>query len=224
MTLSIIARCARTGQFGVAATTSVPAVGKLLAHAAPRVGAVATQGKLNPYLGIDGLSLLKDGHRSEAVIETLISRDDLAERRQLAVLDADGRAAVWTGAGCKDWAGSFIGSGFSVQGNRLTGGDVIERAVAAFGTAPDDPLVSRLIDALDAGLEQGGDRLGEFSAAVYIVEQEDYPLWDIRVDHHANPIAELRRLREVFEAELVPHIRRMPKRQAPGVEEGDYDV
>ncbi|MEO9339454.1 DUF1028 domain-containing protein [Mesorhizobium sp. SB112] len=224
MTLSIIALCEKTGHFGIAAATAVPAVGKLLTHAAPRIGAVATQGLLNPYLGIDGIRLLEDGRSAEEVVKELSEADELAERRQFAVIDAQGQTAVWTGDGCKDWAGSISGNGFSVQGNRLTGRDVVDKSAKRFEDLQDMPLIEGLIEALAVGITDGGDRLGERSATIYIVAEEEYPLWDIRVDDHDNPIAELRRLQKVFAKDLLPHIKQMPSRDHPRGEPGDYDV
>ena len=225
MTISIIARCPKTGEFGIAAATAVPAVGKLLTHALPKIGAVATQAMLNPYLGIDGVRLLAEGRSARAVVDELSAADERAERRQFAVIDRAGDTAVWTGSGCKDWAGSVEGKGFSVQGNRLTGPDVVNAAAEAFEATGGDDLVDRLLRALEAAaIGPDGDRLGERSATIYIVAGEDYPLWDIRVDEHHDPISELARLRQVFAAELLPHIRSMPKREEPGGEPGDYDV
>jgi uncharacterized Ntn-hydrolase superfamily protein len=224
MTLSIIARCPHTGELGIAAATSVPAVGKLLCYAWPRTGAVATQGLLNPYLGIDGIHLLKDGMSAREVVASLSATDERAARRQFAVIDREGRTAVWTGEGCKPWAGALYGEGFSVQGNRLTGPDVAWRAAKRFEAMPEAPLVDRLCEALADGLQTGGDRLGERSATVYVVAEEEYPLWDIRVDDHDDPIGELFRLRDVFAEKLLPHIRKMATREHPGGEPGEYDV
>lgn len=215
MTFSIIARCPRTGQFGVAAATAMPAVGKLLSHAAARVGAVATQAQINPYLGIDGLRLLHQGCSANEVIEQLKRSDPCMELRQCAVIDARGEVVCWTGARCPPWAGSIAGEQFCVQGNRLAGRDVLEAVAAAYRRAAARPLVERLMEAIAAGDASGGDRCGESSATLYVVEQEEYPLWDIRVDHHRDPVAELRRLHRVFGREVVPEILAMPTRANP---------
>lgn len=224
MTLSIVARCPGTGQFGVAAATAVPAVGKLLTHAAPGVGAVATQARLNPYLGIDGIRLLEEGRTAQQVVDELAAADPMSNRRQFAVVDARGRSAVWTGSDCKDWAGAETAEGLSVQGNRLTGPDVVAKAAERYRDMQGDDFVDRLIQSLEAGTRAGGDRLGERSATVFIVDVEEYPVWDIRVDEHHSPIEELKRLRQVFAVELLPHIRRMPRRRGEGDEPGEYDV
>lgn len=215
MTFSIVARCPRTGQFGIAAATAMPAVGKLLTHAAAGVGAVATQARINPYLGIDGLALLREGCEANQVIERLKLTDPCMSQRQVAVIDNQGRMACWTGEQCLPWFGSLSGEDFCVQGNRLTGRDVLEAVAGALDRTRTLPLVERLMEALAAGDSLGGDRKGESSATVYVVDQEEYPLWDIRVDHHSDPLTELRRLHGVFEREVLPEMLRMPTRANP---------
>lgn len=215
MTFSIVARCPRSGQFGVAAATAMPAVGKLLSHAAAGVGAVATQAQINPYLGLDGLKLLGAGCSATQVLERLGATDPAMALRQCAVIDRAGRVACWTGDQCLSWSGSITGEQFSVQGNRLDGPHVLEAVATAYRACSERPLVERLIEAIAAGDRQGGDRLGESSAALYVVDTEEYPLWDIRVDHHRDPLAELRRLHRVFAEQVLPHMLKMPTRQNP---------
>jgi uncharacterized Ntn-hydrolase superfamily protein len=218
MTFSLIAKCPDTGQFGLAAATAIPAVGKLLTHAVAGVGAVATQAKLNPYIGIDGVRLLQNGRSASEVRDILASRDPAAESRQFAVIDRDGGTAAFTGRECLHWAGHQQHEGFSVQGNRLTGQDVLDKVAGCFRDSAGKPLDERLMEALEAGDSVGGDRKGERSATIYIVDKEEYPLWDIRVDAHPNPFAELRRLHDIFARSLVPEIRRMPTRANPAGE------
>ncbi|QNH02713.1 DUF1028 domain-containing protein [Pseudomonas sediminis] len=215
MTFSIVARCPRTGQFGVAAATAMPAVGKLLSHAAAGAGAVATQAQVNPYLGLDGLALLRQGLSAKEALEQLKGTDPCMELRQCALIDAQGDSLCWTGDKCLPWAGSLSGEQFSVQGNRLVGPQVLDAVTEAFRHAEKRPLIERLIEALDAGDRCGGDRHGESSAVVYVVDQEEYPLWDIRVDHNLDPVAELRRLHKVFAREVLPEILAMPTRDNP---------
>jgi uncharacterized Ntn-hydrolase superfamily protein len=223
VTLSIVARCKRTGQFGVGAMTAVPAVGKLLAHAAARTGAVATQARVNPYLGLDGLALLRQRLCAADVLTALRRADPRIEARQLGLIDAAGRTASFTGSECMPWAGSLEGDGFTVQGNRLAGRAVLEAAAAAFEQHAARPLPERLIEALCAGDGAGGDRHEEESASVYVVDLEDYPLWDLRVDQNDAPLEELRRLHAVFRDRLLPEILRMPTRGNPAgaPDEGD---
>ncbi|MEH6719690.1 MAG: DUF1028 domain-containing protein [Aurantimonas endophytica] len=224
MTFSIIARCPRTGQFGIAATTGVPAVGKLLTHAAAGVGAVATQARVNPYLGIDGLACLRDGMPAREARNRLIDMDPAIQNRQFALIDRHGDTAVWTGDDCLDWAGSMEGDGYSLQGNRLAGETVLADAAAAYESGAETPLADRLLAAIVAGDLAGGDRKGERSATIYIVDTEDYPLWDIRVDEHEAPVEELQRLHALFAREVIPEIRRMPTRENMAGEAGEDPI
>ncbi len=221
VTFSIVARCRRTGQLGVAAATELPAVGKLLAYAAPGAGAVATQGTVNPYLGIDGVRMLAGGRAAagEALREVL-ARDPAPGRRQLAMVDRAGRVAQWTGAGCGGWAGERRGDGFAAQGNLLAGPQVLQAAMGRMAAMGERPLVERLLAALEAGEAAGGDRRGTRSAAVLVVGTEEYPLWDARVDEHPRPLEELRRLLDVFRRDLVPLVGRMPRRAGGGYTAG----
>lgn len=215
MTFSLIARCPESHQFGIGATTAVPAVGALLTHAVAGVGAIATQAKLNPYIGIDGIRLLKNGRTADEVMGILRDSDPCAKDRQFAVIDRAGKTAAFTGSDCLRWAGHQSHEGYSVQGNRLTGEAVIERVAKCFEHSAGKPLAERLMEALEAGNSVGGDRDGELSATIYIVDKEEYPLWDIRVDSHPDPFAELRRLHDIFAKRLIPAIRRMPTRENP---------
>jgi uncharacterized Ntn-hydrolase superfamily protein len=224
VTLSIVARCVRTGQLGVAAMTAVPAVGKLLAHAAARTGAVATQARVNPYLGIDGIALLRQRMCADDVLATLRRSDPRIETRQLAVIDAAGRTAAFTGQECLPWAGALSGENFSVQGNRLTGQAVLAAAADAFAKHQREALAERLLLALLAADALGGDRHEEESASIYVVDEEDYPLWDIRVDQNERPLIELRRLHDVFRERLLPEILRMPTRKNPAGSPEEHDA
>ncbi len=212
MTFSIIAKCGRSGQFGIGAMTAVPAVGKLLTHAYPKAGAVATQALVNPYLGFDGLILLREGRSAEEAARQLMHSDPDIERRQFAIVDAHGNAFAHTGRKCLDWAGHRTSRGLSVQGNRLEGPRVLDALENTFHERADLRLADRLVETLVAGYLAGGDKKEERSATIYIVDDEEYPLWDIRIDEHDDPVAELRRVHEVFGRDLYPHILEMPKR------------
>jgi uncharacterized Ntn-hydrolase superfamily protein len=212
------------GSSDLAAATAVPAVGKLLTHAAPDVGAVATQAKLNPYLGIDGLRYLSMGFSAGDVRDRLMGEDPMIQTRQFAIVDRTGGTAVFTGEKCLDWAGSLQGDGFSVQGNRLAGRDVLERAARRFTSLAGLPLADRLLEALASGDAAGGDLEGEVSATIYVIDREEYPLWDIRVDDHARPITELRRLHGIFREQLLPEILAMPTRANPAGRPEEHPV
>lgn len=224
MTFSLIACCPDTGCFGVAAATAIPAVGKLLTHAQGGVGAIATQARLNPYLGIDGMRLLQLGRPAHEVRDILAEQDPRAETRQFAVLDRFGTTSTWTGKECLHWAGAQEHDGFSVQGNRLPGEHVLDAVARAFEGSRGESLDQRLMKALEAGDRAGGDKKGERSATIYIVEREEYPLWDIRVDSHPDPFTELRRLHDIFSRQLLPEIRRMPTRSNPAGEAAEHDA
>lgn len=213
MTFSIVARCPRTGQFGVGAMTAMPAVGKLLTHAFPHVGAFATQALVNPYLGIDGIELLREGLNAEEAIERLRGNDPEIERRQIACVDKQGRTAAYTGSQCLTWAGHRCRQDYTIQGNRLEGPHVLDAMEKAFLAEPGEPLADRFVETLAAADAVGGDKKEERSATVYIFDEEEYPLWDIRVDEHDDPVKELRRVHEVFRRDLIPHILKMPKRE-----------
>ncbi|GGK06840.1 pilus assembly protein [Pseudomonas matsuisoli] len=202
----------------------MPAVGKLLSHAAAGYGAVATQAQINPYLGLDGLRLLCEGHTAEEALALLQGTDPCMTLRQVALIDANARTACWTGDDCLPWAGSRQGEGYSVQGNRLAGKHVIDAVANAFLDRAEQPLIERLLEAVAAGDATGGDRHGESSATLYVVDQEAYPLWDIRVDQHLDPVTELRRLHDVFAREVVPEILRMPTRANPAGKHGEDQV
>lgn len=224
MTLSIVARCARTGQLGVAATTAVPAVGKFLTHVAAHCGAIATQARVNPYLGIDGLDLLRQRLCAEDVLAILKRSDPRIESRQLGIVDAAGRACAFTGSECLAWAGSRQGDGYTVQGNRLAGPHVIDTAVKRMERFVDLTLAERLLRSLSAAEDAGGDREGEESAVLYVFDSEQYPLWDIRVDQARDPLAELERLYPIFLERLIPEIHRMPTRAHPGGKRDETDI
>ena len=117
MTWSIIAKDNATGQIGIAVATKFFAVGSRVPHIAPAIGGIATQALINPYYGIDGLKLLREGHAPHAIIETLIAADAGHASRQLHIMDAKGQIAAYTGQDCVDWCGHLEGDGFSIAGN-----------------------------------------------------------------------------------------------------------
>ncbi|MDP9019930.1 MAG: DUF1028 domain-containing protein [Actinomycetota bacterium] len=215
MTFSIVARCRATGQLGVGAMTGKVGVGKLVAHARARTGAVATQAMINPYLGFDGLALMAEGVSARDTLNRLLERDPGRAYRQCGLVDAEGSAAAWTGPKTPSWAGHRTGQGYSAQGNRLVGPDTLDTLVEAFHAAEGRELAERLLLGLEAGASTGGDRQGELSGAIYVVDTEQYPLWDARVDHSDDPVAELRALYQRFAEELIPVVRGLSTREDP---------
>lgn len=212
-TFSIAARCKRTGMFGVAVSTAVPAVGGICSFIKEGVGAIATQSWVNPYLGIDGLKLLESGLSAQEALDRLMADDPGRDSRQLGIVDTQGRAAAYTGADCVDWAGHEIGDGFTVQGNMLVGAETVQNMAQAARQSEAFDLPERLMLVLEAGQAAGGDKRGKQSAALKVYNVEAYPWLDIRVDEHRNPVAELRRIFEIAKHQLLPFIKGMPSRQ-----------
>ncbi len=211
-TFSITARCSRSGQFGIAVATRVPAVGAAVPYLRAGVGAIASQATTNPYLGIDGLDLLAAGGSAEQVRDALVAWDSDIDQRQFAIVDAEGRVAAHTGADTHEHAGHRLGNGFAVAGNLLTGPDVLEAMAADFDATPHTDLAERLLRALETGQAAGGDRRGKQSAALRVVAHEAYPYLDLRVDEHADPIPELRRVHGVWREVMTPHLATRPTR------------
>ncbi len=212
VTFSIVARCARTNQVGVAAATAVQAVGKLACHAIAHVGAIASQALTNPYLAYDGLRLLERGASAEEALRRVLATDPDADKRQVGVVDIQGRTAAWTGSEAIPWAGHLAGRNCSVQGNRLAGPQVLERALASMHGTEHLDLAERLTLALLEGDSAGGDLKGERSVNVLVFSSEEYALCDIRIDDHEAPLDELRRLFAVYQTRILPIVRTLPKR------------
>jgi len=211
-TFSISARCHRTGMLGVAVSTAVPAVGGICPFVEAGVGAVSTQSWVNPYLGIDGLALLRNGASAVAALEILMANDPARDVRQVGIVDARGRSAAWSGENCTTWFGHRTGPDYSVQGNMLAGAEVIDGMEQAFLATPELDIAERLVQVLEAGQRGGGDKRGRQSAALLIHKAESYPYLSLRVDEHPTPIVELRRVLDVARLQLLPFVDGMPKR------------
>ncbi|HSA68766.1 MAG TPA: DUF1028 domain-containing protein [Burkholderiales bacterium] len=213
MTWSIIARDA-SGAFGVAVATRFFAVGALCPHAESSVGALCTQALINPYYGSQGLELLRAGIAAPDVVRQLAAPDEGREHRQLHVIDDEGRIGQHTGAKCVDWCGATGGDGFSVAGNMLVGPRVIEETARAF-KASTRPFAERLIEAMEAGEVAGGDKRGRQSAALLVYSGEQYASLNLRVDDHADPLAELRRLYDKAHERFIPYLMCSPSKARP---------
>lgn len=199
-TYSICACDLEAGQWGVATQSKFLAVGSVVPWAAPQVGAIATQAYANPGYGPAGLELLRGGISADEVVERLTAADDDHAQRQLGVVDAVGRGATFTGSECHDWAGGRAGDGYAAQGNILVSGATVDALVVAFIASAGRPLAERLLDCLAAGQAAGGDRRGQQSAALLVVERDggyaglSDTLVDLRSDDHERPVEELQRL------------------------------
>jgi uncharacterized Ntn-hydrolase superfamily protein len=196
-----IAACDLEGeQWGVAVQSKFLAVGSVVPWAQPHVGAIATQAYANPTYGPDGLALLHDGLPAEEVVRHLAAADDGREERQVGVVDRHGGSASYTGSACLDWAGHRTGAGYAAQGNILVGAETVDALATTFEATAGQSLALRLIACLAAAQEAGGDRRGQQSAALLVVERaggyaglSDVAV-DLRVDDHPQPVEELRRL------------------------------
>jgi len=198
----MVARCPRTSTLGVCVSTAVPAVGSRVPHVEAGVGAIATQGKTNIFYGINGLKLLKAGLSPQAALETMLKEDRDRELRQVIMIDREGRIAAFTGKETLSWKGHLVGKDYVVAGNILVGSQVIEAMAQTFESS-EGKLAERLLKALEAGQEVGGDKRGRVSAALLTASQqqiEPRPILDLRVDEHSDPVKELRR---IFEKRLL---------------------
>jgi uncharacterized Ntn-hydrolase superfamily protein len=198
MTFSLIGRCERTGMFGIAISTSEMAVGSRCIHVAPGVGAIVSQASSNPRLGHLGLNLLRAGYSAPRALDEIAASDQFVERRQLGCLDVTGLGAARTGAGNKPWAGHRVERNVVVATNAVVGAEVADSMFDAFKRGADLPLWERLLRSLEAGKAAGGQPDGETSSGLYVVDRDTYPLVDLRVDLHATPVTELRRLADAY--------------------------
>ncbi len=205
MTFSIVAwdpDAHPSPEWGVAVASKFLAVGSVVSWAKAGVGAVATQAMANISYGPQGLHRLHSGASAAEVVATLTGADDGKEHRQLGIVDARGGAETFTGESCYDWAGGRAGDGFCCQGNILVGPEVVDAMTEAFVSASGE-LAVRLLAALRAGDEAGGDSRGRQSAALLVVrEGGGYgagtdKMVDLRVDDHPDPLPELSRLFEI---------------------------
>ena len=208
MTFSIIARDDRTGRIGVAVASKFLAVGARNIFAKTGVGAIVSQALFNPYYGPRGLALLGAGASAEDAVNLLVAADEGRDVRQVHALDRKGKFAAHTGSACRQWSGHLLGKSFSVAGNVLAGPQVIEAVAAAYQDGGKLPFARRLLAAMRACEQAGGDTRGRQSAALLVHDEEEYSLLDLRVDDHADPLAELERLEGVARQSWV-HVRRV---------------
>jgi len=207
-TYSIVACDREAGQWGVAVQSKFLAVGSVVPWAEPQVGAIATQSYANPRYGPDGLALLREGRSAEETIAALTEADTDRALRQVGVVDGEGRAASFTGDECHDWAGGRTGQCYAAQGNILVSEATVDALAVTFEQNAHLELAERLLECLAAAQAAGGDRRGQQSASLLVVEKDagyaklSDTVVDLRVDDHERPIVELRRIfvlhREIF--------------------------
>jgi uncharacterized Ntn-hydrolase superfamily protein len=215
MTFSIIARDELTGRIGMAVASKFFAVGARCLFIKSGVGGVVSQALFNPYYGPQGLALLAAGASAADAVRLLTVTDDGRERRQLLVLDRQGRLAAHTGGQCLSWSGHVVRQTYAVAGNILASADVLDAMADSYEANFAMPIARRLIAAMQAGDAAGGDARGRQSAALLVHDQEDYALFDLRVDDHADPLAELARLEEVARNSWAHFRRVLPNSQEP---------
>jgi uncharacterized Ntn-hydrolase superfamily protein len=205
-TYSIAACDLEAGQWGVAVQSKFLSVGSVVPWAEPGVGAIATQAYANPRYGSNGLALLREGKSAQEAVDELTAADDGREHRQLGIVDGEGRAATYTGTECHDWAGGRTGERYAAQGNILVSGETVDALVETFEGSGGLPLAERLLDCLAAAQAAGGDKRGQQSASLLIVERDGgYAqlsdiVVDLRVEDHERPIEELQRIYRLHKA------------------------
>ncbi|MCS7197287.1 MAG: DUF1028 domain-containing protein [Candidatus Bipolaricaulota bacterium] len=203
-TFSIVACDLKAQEWGVAVQSKFLAVGPIVPWAEANVGAIATQAYANTSYGPRGLQMLKLGFSAEETLKKLLETDEGREHRQVGIVDAQGRAAAFTGKECYPWAGHIVGKNFAVQGNILVSQETVAAMAEAFEKTR-GPLWKRLLESLRAGQRAGGDRRGQQSAAILVVKEKGGygeftdRMIDLRVDDHPQPIEELARLLELHE-------------------------
>ncbi len=200
-TFSIIARCSRTGMLGIAITTSDITVGSRCPYVMPSVGAISTQASTDPTLGPFALRLMEQGYSAKGALQQLETSDPYIERRQLGVVDRNGNAAARTGAMNNPWAGHVTGRDHVAMGNGLVGEGVVQAMASVFLETAELDLEERLMRTLEAGQQAGGeaqDTTPYHSAALLVYGSDTFSRVDLRVDEHATPVVELRRLLDIF--------------------------
>ena len=206
MTFSLVGRCVRTGQLGAIVTTSAIAVGARCPSARAGVGAALTQHRTDPRLGPLALDLLAQGASAPEALQAVVDGTPYRHWRQLALIDAAGRTAVYSGTNVRGEKGEAQGRDCAAIANIVRSAAIPSIMVRSFEQSPGLPLARRLLDALAAGEAAGGERQPVTSAALLVVDRDTFPFVDLRVDDHAQPIAELARLWGLYEPEADAYV------------------
>jgi uncharacterized Ntn-hydrolase superfamily protein len=214
LTFTVLGRDPRTGRMGVATSTGEMAIGSRAPYVVANIGVVATQALTDPRLGPLALRLLEIGYPAQKVVDELASSDAGIEYRQLGVVDRWGHVAARTGANNTAWRGHIVGEGWAVLANAVVDG-VGEAMAEAMRSGIEDDIETRLMRSLDAGAKAGGQPTGQRSAALLVAENEGYTIMNLRVDDHADPMAELYRLFHKLHP-LVPYYRERPDNPSIG--------
>ena len=220
MTFSVLAKCERTGMFGMAIATRPIAIGAKCPFVRPHIGGLMVQANGDPRLGALGLKLLETGYSAAKVLQELTESDgaEHIEWRQIMVIDKDGNTAARTGAQNEEWRGHIAKKNFCVAGNRLASEKTATDMAAAFEKSEGEELAERLLRALEAARDAGGQVAGQYSSALQVHNHRSYAWVDLRVDEHNEPIAELRRLYHLY-IPLIPYYQQRPTN--PGMPRDD---
>ena len=232
MTFSLLVRCPRSGRFGIAMASYSLAIGRLTDGIRANVGVTVSQGFPNPANNFLALNLLASGFTAAHTLGDLIANDPQSDWRQVVVVDRTGAVAVKNGSRLRPWSGHVVGESCVAAGDMLAGENVLTAMLKAYGSKPDAVLEDRLLLALEAGRDAGGEKgksgpLKERSAAVVVCANDDYTEWDLRVDQHDGPqggaIAELRRIHAEYQPHAAYYIERAanPHRAVPAMEFAD---
>ena len=217
-TLTIIGRCAETGYLGVAISTSPPAVGARCPMVRTNLAAVSSQAYANPELSRTALNLLERGYAPAKALDEIRASDEWAEYRQVGIVDREGRSAVYTGEENSEWKGHINDTDFVAMGNYLHGAPVVEAMAETFRNSQGEIIEERLLRALEAGRDRGGDLDGHASSALVVHGRDDYPRTDLRVDFfepiesrtEQDAVDELRRIFTVYRP-LIPYYEKRPR-------------
>ena len=208
MTFSILARCPATRALGIATATRSFAVGARVPFAMARLGVVAIMSRADARLGHFALARLAEGWKARAVLDALVGNDRFPEQRQLAIIDDDGGIAARTGADNTPWAGHRIGDGLVVLGNVLPGPATLDGLEQGYRASAGQALEDRLMLALEAGRDAGGQVGGQVSAALLVYGEDKFARVDLRVDQHDEPVGELRRVLEAYRPYIPYYVQR----------------
>lgn len=209
MTFSLVARCPRSGQFAVAVTSSSPSVAARCAHARAGVGAVTTQNITDPRLGPALLQALAEGLSASAALEKVVQSASFADYRQLTVVDKNGQTACFSGANVLGVHASAQAPNAVSAGNLLANTGVVQAVIDHFGQSdPGQELGARVIGAMQAGLQAGGEAGPLKSAGLLVVDKEAWALADLRVDWHETPLSALADLWAVWHPQMYDYVTR----------------
>lgn len=208
MTFSIVARCPETGMFGMAISSSSPAVAARCVHARAQVGAIASQNITDPRLGQIGLDLLAKGLAAADVCAALVASSPFIAYRQLTIVDVEGRTAFYSGPNTLGIYATSTGEAAVAAGNLLANEQVPDAMIAAYQAATGSPFAERLLAALKAGLDQGGEAGPVHSAGLYVVREVSWPIADLRVDWSDRPIAALEEVWAIYKPQVEDYVER----------------